>query len=282
MSQHISIRRSNDRICGSIRAGFTLVELLVVIGIIAVLLSILLPALGGVRRRAQSVACMSNVRQIFMAMNMFATDNKGQLPRPYGVGDVPNLVNVKTFAYLQKVSGAAGHIDLDDDKGALWKYLKGKDNRAKVMMCPGDDGEPLQGHAVQAAYPRNFSYSLNCLIETQSDEKYLGLNITKVKESSKRILIYEELGPNDAWCIMGTSRHADDVPSGRHGAGMKQSFRSNPTSPEYKSKGRGSFGFFDGHVESLAPDEIQPPKGSWFYHGPLKSGDHPGPNFPGM
>src|SRR5688572_14184333 len=116
-------------------AGFTLVELLVVIGIIALLISILLPALNGVRRRAQSTACMSDVRQIFMAMSMFATDNKGHLPRPYGVGDVPNAQNVKTFAYLQKVSSAAGHIDLDDDKGALWKYLKGKETRGKVMMC---------------------------------------------------------------------------------------------------------------------------------------------------
>lgn len=266
------------------RAGFTLVELLVVIGIIALLVSILLPVLGSVRRKAQSAACMSDVRQLFMAMNMFAQDNKGHLPRPYGVGDLSsNPVMVKTFAYLQKASGAAGHIDLDDDKGALWRYLKGKDARAKVMMCEGDDGEPLQGHSVQPGYPRNFSYSLNNLIQQAApfnQDHHLGIKMTKVKQSSSRILIYEELAPNDAWCIMGTSRHPDDVPSGRHGAGMKTAYRSNPTHPEYRTKGRGNFGFFDGHVESLAPNDLLPPNGKWFYHGPLKTGDHPGPGFP--
>ena len=255
--------------------GFTLVELLVVIGIIAVLLSILLPALGGVRRRAQSTACMSNVRQVFMAINLFANDNKGHLPRPYGVGDLSSdPVLVKNFAWLQKVSGAAGHIDMDDEKGALWKYLKGKETRSKVMMCPGDDGEPVAGHATMAAYPRNTSYSLNSYIEQPAPlngDQYLGIKMTKVKESASKILIYEELAPNDAWCIIG--RSGDDVPSGRHGAGMKQSYRNQPDHPEYKSKGRGNFGFFDGHVESLAPKDLLKPTGNWNYHAPLKMGD---------
>src|SRR4051812_2852977 len=75
-----------SNLSGRRHVAFTLVELLVVIGIIALLIAILMPSLSRARQQGQRIQCMSNMRQIGMATMQYTNENKGWFPRAAGGG----------------------------------------------------------------------------------------------------------------------------------------------------------------------------------------------------
>ena len=245
--------------------AFTLVELLVVLGLITSLVAILFPVLTTARVSSESIACASRVRDLYNYAVLYALDHGQHLPRPTMVGESANSRGSdypEMCCWMQKAGVPAGEIDFES--GGLWRYVS-RGTRRAVVSCPGDRDEPAQYMGV--LFPRNFSYSFNGNLRVDDARgRPVPMSQASVKRPAEKILIYEEIGPSDAWAVANLSR--DDYPSARHGTSVARTSGRETIGPNYFYGGRGSYCFFDGHVESLSPSWILNPDNhkSW---GPL-------------
>lgn len=211
------------------RTGFTLVELLVVIGIIAVLISLLMPSLSRAKKQAESVACSANLRSIGQMMFMYANDNKGALFPWYAGGGKPVRERWPMIVFGVKPSQI--------------------NPMPKVMVCPGDvelsPGElnDATAHNVDPMWVKH-SYVTNMHI--WYDEIRVGR--THKVFSSDIIVVGEKRNTYTDFRMNsngpGTSQYKDAVETNRHGR-MKKS----------------NLLFLDGHVSNEEPAEWRGPNG---------------------
>jgi len=134
------------------RRGFSIIELLVVIGIIAVLMSILFPMAERMRHRAYIDSCASNLRQIGQALTIYATDNGGAYPRTsYDPerAESPGWTAGNDKANKDPFSGA--HVP-NDVTAAIYLLMRNEGLPAKLFICPYND---VNVYAVDPADPYN-------------------------------------------------------------------------------------------------------------------------------
>ena len=165
------------------RGGFTLVELLVVIGIIAMLISILMPALSSARAQANTIKCAANLRGIGQVMHMYAGDYKGNIPRDYfydGQYRDGNIFYAEAFArYLNKgyVDRTNGNVGSSRDTALVSELAK-----IPLYQCPVFPNEQQVVCYVSNGFP---------IRRGNSGRAEPLINITKIKHGSQFVYLID-------------------------------------------------------------------------------------------
>ncbi|WP_343214105.1 prepilin-type N-terminal cleavage/methylation domain-containing protein [Fontisphaera persica] len=122
--------------------GFTLIELLVVMAIVALLASLLLPALSSAKQRALRASCGSNLRQVYLGMAMYAQDNDDSMPIKYEVKKTS--LKAEDLAKGKQLQTLTNGIHL-----LLAPYVGGSAaSPSRVFRCPADAGDAVEATPV--------------------------------------------------------------------------------------------------------------------------------------
>ncbi|MGH7970786.1 MAG: prepilin-type N-terminal cleavage/methylation domain-containing protein, partial [Limisphaerales bacterium] len=138
--------------------GFTLLELLIVISIIAILAALLLPALALAKRKAQAIQCLSNLKQLGLGMMIYLADNSDVFPSPAGQ---PVGFHTEDWIYWRPpgVMTASGLTSLPLDQSPIAR-ASGTARSTNLFRCPRDLSDQLRtASATTSDGPYGYSYT---------------------------------------------------------------------------------------------------------------------------
>lgn len=233
------------------RRGFTLVELLIVVGIIAVLISLLLPSLHRAREGARQAVCMSNLRQLGVGMYSYASENEHYFPFRGDVWEIlsEDWIHWQSTRRLRE-SALAPHV------GGL------KAGSADVLRCPSDDTQQ-RPRVLALNEPYRFSYTMNGLL---SSRPYRNTNrpfrVTQIARPAEMILLAEEdarSADDGHWHPEIVNGQLENFLATRHDLNRNNT-GTDGTGRRRDASARGNVAFADGHAAYVDRAFTQDPR----------------------
>ncbi|WP_372922788.1 prepilin-type N-terminal cleavage/methylation domain-containing protein [Roseovarius sp.] len=256
--------------------AFTLIELLVVISIIALLIAILLPALGAARDAAQTSECLSNLRQTGTAAYAHATERKFRLPiagniSNTGPGTADNLSSLSMVTYDPADPKIAPYpaglnddymgMDMDMSSFAALRADMQEEKKMVYFRCPSDSTVEVARTLHVRAYggpapdaPISYGFNESVMGHETGQKRLLG-RIDLVSNTTKTYL-FGDLEPRD-----DSAGYANVYQFGNEEGTLLEPFQGNLYAPRQTvfDKGRHkntmNVAFVDGHAESVAQTE---------------------------
>ena len=211
-----------DQVAAHDAAGFTLIELLVVIAIIAILASMLLPALGQARAKAKQIDCLNRLRQLHTAAIMYHDDHRQRFPVVWS--PVTSGTHYIWYSQLNP------YLARDKD---VW-------GGSQCYICPAD---PLHGGAWGF-----LSFAMNGYINDCVQLEDCNMGLKDIRDPTGTILFCDTDGWNSG---LGTGNIQY-----RHGGSRTQVQGGRGQRITYFHGGKANAVFIDGHVEAFAEDQI--------------------------
>ncbi|HEX4263768.1 MAG TPA: prepilin-type N-terminal cleavage/methylation domain-containing protein [Verrucomicrobiae bacterium] len=221
------------------RKGFTLIELLVVIAIIAILAAMLLPALAKAKLKAQGISCVNNLKQLQLAVIMYASDNQESFPENPGAGTSLNAWAAGVMTWDNSIQPNLQNTNTSLLASAeLGAYVA---RNPGVYKCPADV-------VLGALGPRVRSTSMNGFVGDVND---IANHISGQTPGWKRFLKTSDvttMGTANLWVLLDEC--PDSINDGFFSVRMQPNATAKWTDvPASTHNGAGGFSFADGHAE---------------------------------
>lgn len=247
MNMVYSVRPDREPSRGGSGSAFTLIELLVVVALIAVLASLLLPALSKAKARTQGIACLNNARQLALAWLLYADDHTGRLP--YNLGGDATRSTVALRTNLNWVNGIMDWSLSEDNTNTAMITEAGlgayANKAVNIYLCPSDHVLSLkQREAGWSARVR--SYSMNAMIGDAGE-----LSQTGVNTNNPYYVQFFKLSaiPKPSRIFVFLDEHPDSINDGYYLNKVYRDYREWVDLPASYHNGAAAFSFADGHSQ---------------------------------